>query len=332
MAPDEIQRLLRYLKIVFGQTKVYLLGGEPTLHPAFFDVLRVCREEGYWVSVTSNGLFLQDLWSALPEGLVNEWAFSIDGSCRDTHELLRGKGTFDHTVSNILNAVEREHTVRLVYTVTSQNKGEVEPLIDMFAGRGIRAISFHYFSPIGLGGSNTDLLLSPGDWTDFYRELKSISLGGVGVSLYCPPTFVSNDDLPDIVRRGYRGCVARNFERLAIFPDKRIYLCSAFLDTDLHYGEFKDGAIRSRGDFGSARESALILTLPERCLSCKNAAMCRGGCMAWHNSLQINMMDLCNRQLIPLCPLWSIAIDGNNEPAKTPKVMAGKDAGLYEVF
>src|SRR5690242_20613319 len=60
-----VREILVNLRIVYGQYKVYLLGGEPTTHPKFLDILCVCREQGYKVVLTSNGIFPEKIWKHL---------------------------------------------------------------------------------------------------------------------------------------------------------------------------------------------------------------------------------------------------------------------------
>ena len=51
----EYTRCLVALKTVLGLNELHLTGGEPTLHPQLPDIVRVARENGYSVSMTSNG-------------------------------------------------------------------------------------------------------------------------------------------------------------------------------------------------------------------------------------------------------------------------------------
>jgi len=79
--PAEIlQERLRKLKSL-GTFGVSLTGGEPTLHPQLPDLIRICRELGFFrTGMISNGFLLQpQLIEALNEAGLQEMQISIDG-------------------------------------------------------------------------------------------------------------------------------------------------------------------------------------------------------------------------------------------------------------
>ncbi|WP_416968285.1 SPASM domain-containing protein [Streptomyces sp. 4F14] len=130
--------------------------------------------------------------------------------------------------------------------------------------------------------------------------------GGLRVRVFYPPALATPDQLPQINAQGYRGCTARNLERLAIFPDNRVYICSAFFDTELHYGTWHNGAIRPRLHQGR-NELTLVSSTAPGCRSCTHASVCGGGCAA-HDHLQRTLVSTeCDQQTIPICPLWSMS-------------------------
>ncbi|MCA3080354.1 MAG: radical SAM protein [Rhodocyclaceae bacterium] len=305
MSLEMISDILRTLKSLYGQYKVYLLGGEPTLHPKFNEVIDVCRSHEYKVVVTSNGMVPERTWTTLRSNLVDSLSFSLDGATAETHDFMRGRNSFANLTKSITKAVQLGIQTRVIYTVSRRNVDEALQAVTMAESHGISMISFHYFTPTGLGRDKPELQLSPEEWRSFTQELRDMA-GKTQIQIYYPPAFVDATEIPAIRELGYRGCTARNLERLAIFPDGRVYICSMFFDTDLHYGTFERGRIVPVQRQSTAGELDLVSHVPDNCFSCSNVSSCQAGCAAYDYFEGARPTSNCDRQLMPVCPLWSM--------------------------
>src|SRR5262249_18621 len=78
--PEILEGRLRKLKSL-GTFGISLTGGEPTLHPQLPDLIRKCRQLGFFrTGMISNGLLLRrELIEALNEAGLQEMQISIDG-------------------------------------------------------------------------------------------------------------------------------------------------------------------------------------------------------------------------------------------------------------
>ncbi|MEQ9403860.1 MAG: radical SAM protein [Cyclobacteriaceae bacterium] len=305
MSLETIEDILSSLKTLYGQYKVYLLGGEPTLHPDFFDILELCKKYDYKVVVTSNGLLPNRFWEKLTENknYIDSFSFSFDGGNPDSHEFMRGKNTFTPLIKSMKEAVSFGFQSRVIYTVTTKNIQHVPEAIDLAEEIDVEMISFHYFTPTGLGKHRSDLQVGPDQWMDFCNYLQQESPKR-NISIFYPPAFIRNDQAHILENYGYRGCTARNLERLAIFPDRRVYICSAFFDSDLHYGTFENGSIIPR--FEKDNELALVGSVAQSCRKCPNSAFCKAGCAAYDYFEHTYPTKECDQEVIPICPLWSM--------------------------
>jgi len=61
-----------------GKTSIRLLGGEPTLHPGFSEVVRLCREYGFHVSFATNNTFGDTVLRALEPDVLDEVCVNIN--------------------------------------------------------------------------------------------------------------------------------------------------------------------------------------------------------------------------------------------------------------
>lgn len=141
MTAPRVERLLSYLRVVHGQYKVYLLGGEPTTHPELDAILDACQRQGFKVVVTSNGLIPARAWPTL-DAWVDSMSFSLDGARAATHEAMRGPNTFRPLLGSIRRAVEAGMQTRAIFTVSAANVSDVFDAIDLADGLGLEMLSF----------------------------------------------------------------------------------------------------------------------------------------------------------------------------------------------
>ena len=303
MSLDLVKEVLSTARVLYGQYKVYLLGGEPTLHPQFADVLQICKDENYKVVLTSNGAIPQKRWSDLTRDKIDSFSFSLDGGTKESHEAMRGPNTFAPLLKSIDIAVGKGFQTRCIYTVTSENVAYVKDALDLAEARGVEMLSFHYYSPMGRGIGRPEIQIPAEKWMDFCEQLKSESEHRK-VQIFYPPSFIKSPEMDELKEAGYPGCTARNMERLAIFPDRRVYLCSAFFDTDLHYGTFKDGQIIPQ--FAPVTEMTLVGKAPDNCRSCIRSDFCKAGCAVYDHFDRTHPTKDCTGEIIPICPLWTM--------------------------
>src|SRR3989338_3743557 len=124
-----------------GLIEARLTGGEPTLHPDFFDILHKFQEEGIYVSVATNGVTSQKTLDALCEE-SNLWVIcSIDGN-RETHNRYR-PDTFDRIIRNLRYLKSKNPSVRLRLTtiLTRENKGQMYELCELTKSLGAESVT-----------------------------------------------------------------------------------------------------------------------------------------------------------------------------------------------
>ena len=91
-----IERVLDQAKTVYAVDHVALTGGEPTLHPAFFDVVdAIAAREMTWNMVTNGSQmrFLLDGFAEKPSrrAALSMLDFSLDGATEAVHDTIRGE-------------------------------------------------------------------------------------------------------------------------------------------------------------------------------------------------------------------------------------------------
>ncbi|WP_095176380.1 MULTISPECIES: radical SAM/SPASM domain-containing protein [Blautia] len=116
---------------VFAQLKemnvnrVTLSGGEPTVHPNFFDIIRALEEKNIEVNVLTNALFDKEVRNFINNSNINKIYVSLDGTGIENY-ITRGIRTMDNIIEN-LKLLEKKITV--MCTVNNYNYRHVDNLI-----------------------------------------------------------------------------------------------------------------------------------------------------------------------------------------------------------
>lgn len=136
MSLAEWRPILRELHEWLGPFRINFLGGEPMLHPEFFEILAFCRDEGILAGVTTNGSLLTEKnarrLAALEPFNISISLDSIDAGRHDDNR--RFKGSFRKIMSG-LDHLETWRTERtrlcLRTTVTDWNVDELPAIADL---------------------------------------------------------------------------------------------------------------------------------------------------------------------------------------------------------
>lgn len=135
---DEVCDILDQIRAL-GTLYVCLTGGEPTLHPRFFDICREIKARGFALEMITNGtLMCEAHYDFLAEVKPRYVAISVHGMNADSHErLTRTPESFARTMHSIKNLHERGVKVEIRVPVTRYNQSEVEELVAFADGLGI---------------------------------------------------------------------------------------------------------------------------------------------------------------------------------------------------
>ena len=144
---DIIDKVLREGK-PFGLEHLSFTGGEPTLHREFAEIVRrVCSAE-YSFSFVSNGSQFQYIYPLLLEHRrwFNGVTFSLDGAHQETHDNLRGEGSFRQVLKAASICVVKDFfTLNMV--LTSRNRQDVGAMVESARQLGSRGLRFGHLMP-----------------------------------------------------------------------------------------------------------------------------------------------------------------------------------------
>jgi MoaA/NifB/PqqE/SkfB family radical SAM enzyme len=105
MPLDTFRRLMDQVRELPAPPVIHLGGyGEPTFHPDFLEIVRLAKDTGAQVEMTTNGTLLtSEMAEALLDLGLNRLAVSIDGVTPQRYEGIRVNGNFQRVITNLRN-------------------------------------------------------------------------------------------------------------------------------------------------------------------------------------------------------------------------------------
>jgi len=142
----------------FGVPGLLLSGGEPLIHPRFFDIAEYAASNGLRLTLSTNGTLI-DLETAarLKELGMAYVGISLDG-IGATHDEFRGKeGAFDKTIKAFDHCKEVGQKVGLRLTLSAHNISDLDGILDFIEAEEIDRVCFYHLVYSGRGSGVVDV-------------------------------------------------------------------------------------------------------------------------------------------------------------------------------
>lgn len=142
----------------YGVPAVLLSGGEPLIHPRFFELATYARSKGLRLTLSTNGTLI-DLHTA---ARLKELDFSYVGISLDgigaTHDHFRGRsGTFEKTMAAFRHCKSVNQKVGLRLTLSSHNVADLDGILDFIENEDIDRVCFYHLVYSGRGANVVDV-------------------------------------------------------------------------------------------------------------------------------------------------------------------------------
>ena len=142
-----------------GHRKITLLGGEPTLQPAFLDVVRRCGELGFEeVVVFTNGVrtaraeVIDATRAALGPRARLGWRISIQGATEASHVRTTGRAnSFKRILRTLAHLRERGEDITVNMCVVRSNHADLEHFAELLLPYGARQLHLDMVRPLDAG-------------------------------------------------------------------------------------------------------------------------------------------------------------------------------------
>ncbi len=129
-----------------------LSGGEPLVHPHFFEILEYACGKGLKVTISTNGTRIDEATARRLKALdVAYVGISLDG-IGEVHDRFRGKpGAFDRAVRGFHHCGAAGQKTGLRLTLTKNNAESIEEILDFIDREDIQRVCFYHLVPTGRG-------------------------------------------------------------------------------------------------------------------------------------------------------------------------------------
>jgi radical SAM protein with 4Fe4S-binding SPASM domain len=236
-----IKKALKEFEEIQG-LRLLLSGGEPLLHPNFWEINGILRDYAFRSVLLSNGtLISREIAKRLQ---VHEVQISLDGM-KEGHEAIRGQGTFEKAVSAIHFLQEAKIRVSIATMIHRKNLKEFDALASLIHTKNIGEWNIDQPCFDGRLKENQDLLVPPSEAGRFLQYGFGGGLHNSGKNMTC----------------GAHLC--------AILPNGKVAKCGLFSAEPV-------GSIDEGLRICWERIPRILLT--DLDCNCKIANECKGGC------------------------------------------------------
>lgn len=208
---------------VYGQ--ITFTGGNPFLHPAFFQLYQAAADRGFLTGILGNPVSRPNLERLLTIRPPEFYQVSLEGLPAH-NDFIRGKGHFARTISFLDLLRELGIYSMVMLTLTRDNQAQVTPLAERLRDR----TDLFTFNRLALFGEGACLQMAPvSDYRNFLADYAALAAENPAVGL--------KDNLFNILRQGegnspFGGCAGYGcgaaFNFVAILSDGEVHACRKF--------------------------------------------------------------------------------------------------------
>jgi len=272
---------------------IILIGGEPTLHPNFFEIVKYIKNKGITTSIVSNSIKFADNKFVENAKLCGVKAVntSIKGSSKEEYLKSTGCDVF-HLVKKAIRNLENSEIDQLIsVTISNSIITNWIQMINFINELGVKNFIFSFEKPtILLNDLTFDDRMLPGNIAEFIQDVMYPSLKQTGVNFKIElmfPQCVLRDSFVEKLENEYHafgGCLLLRCDRRIVFdPDGFVLPCNHFIANPL--GKYGDD-FQNAQEFLDWKQSEGVrnfyqmtkMAPGERCARCDKWSKCGAGC------------------------------------------------------
>lgn len=290
-----------------GVVELCITGGEPLTRDDIFSILKYGADNTLETKLFTNGILLdEESVHMLKDIGVGEIMVSIDGATKETHEMIRGKNTFDKTIAAISLLTEAGMRVRSNTTLHIHNVSELDALVSMLLDLKVQNMVFDSFMNSGRGKYHEDMI-PPMDIGKIIRETfgKSKRKNPGTFELKFTSDIQNQDPSFSFCGIGTSMCTIK--------ANGDVCLCPVLSDPEYTAGNIRCSPLRDMW-----LESDIFLPFRTckvddmQCRTCQAKFECRGGCKA-------RVIQFYGKPCMP--DPWMCVIRGQDWPSPESKSM-----------
>lgn len=290
----EIENVLNNLKEFHKKDmrgkRIVLTGGEPFIREDLLEIIELITKHGFQILINSNGLMINDQHIKSLKKYHNlQICISLDG-LKESHENLRGIGTFEKTIEIIKKLSDSGINTSINMLCHKKNFNELEDLFKL-----TKDLKLHGINPVPvvLMGRAKEFGIEPVPEKEFYRGIFNIfQKNQEYIKLMRRTSFINLvAGLAVNVKSHYCGTGSRG--TFFISYDGKVYPCP-----NMRFANYLLGDIKKRSLLEIIKENPIIKklsnlsvnTMNDQCKNCDVKYFCGGFCRGetYYNTHNLN--------------------------------------------
>ncbi len=260
--------------------KVNLTGGEPFSRKDILEIIHAYREAGFHVNMSTNAMMIKDSDMPALKEMGVTLSVSMDGSCPETHDRIRGKGAWKRVVDRIKKLTSNGIRVGINFLVHQENFGDLEKSISL--ANEIGCSGFNPINLIQLGRADKSNLLRVSEVEIFKRLVGHLTTNANQRHLFANSSLFSSMGAALLAGITCESCGVGNRPCVYIDEVGTVYPCP-----NTQKPEFRLGNIRSDSLSNCVQLDHPVLqrlrtlqvsTLNDKCAACDVRYFCGGDC------------------------------------------------------
>lgn len=273
-----------------GGKKITLSGGEPLIHPDIHKILSECSTFSR-VQILTNGTLLTNSLVQQFIGKPIQIQISLDGSCAQIHDAIRGKGSFEKALQGIhqLQTAGLNSAITLCTTVLPTNFPDLSNIICLAESLHIPKLRFLQLQNLGQAQNLSQLQnLAPtqNEWLVWQEHLGSYPQSILQNLDHTPQLNIEygiSGTMFEINAYNARWCSIGNM--LVINSNLDVYPCPWLMQAEWKLGNLQETSFSNIIQSARLQEICEIvrdrpLRIPE-CTTCSWRNLCQSGCLAY---------------------------------------------------
>jgi len=130
---------------------ITLFGGEPFIHPNWFEIIKTIKDAGLRCNIVTNGTFTQNYAEEIIESGLDEIIFSLDGPEEIHDSIRRVPGTFNRSINGflLLNQLKQKNfrknpIININSTLWKENYRNIRETVEIAQSINAKGLTFHH--------------------------------------------------------------------------------------------------------------------------------------------------------------------------------------------
>ncbi len=270
---------------------VMLIGGEPTIHPHFLEIVRLIRQAGLNPLLVTNGVKFSDI--AFAEATIaagiHRIIVSLKGAGDNQYKQLTGRSAFTSVKEGIENLAASGLKCTVSITICADTLSNFDEILEAAANSGARQIAVNMERPVIIGNKTyANDMAAPRRMAEsvmnIYPKLKNCGMRAT-VKIGIPFCLFTEEFIETMLKQNclISGCQLLRGSGIIFDPQGRLLPCHHFCTSFLGQigSDFVSSAdylfFRKRGDVAQFYKRVSICPHQD-CIQCKYWKNCGGGC------------------------------------------------------